>query len=142
MVKLGEAAAIIMGQSPEDVSYNTDNVGVPLINGPVEFGPAAFSETLVTKYTTKPTKMCKRGDIILCVRGSTTGRMNIASCDVCIGRGVAAIRSQFNSYVAHVMNGLRDRIYHSKTTPYSCQFQSGQRYEQSIKKGSYAMHKF
>jgi len=83
---------IIMGQSPPGKSYNIKGAGVPLINGPVEFGPNPFSKTNRAKFTTAPTKMCKENDLILCVRGSTTGRMNIAGFDACIGRGVAAIR--------------------------------------------------
>ncbi len=37
--ELGEIAEIIMGQSPAGETYNTEGNGVPLINGPVEFGP-------------------------------------------------------------------------------------------------------
>lgn len=94
MVELGEVAELIMGQSPEGETYNTTGEGMPLVNGPVEFGPEPFSKTVKTKFTTKPTKQCKEGDLILCVRGSTTGRMNIAGFDGCIGRGVAAIRAK------------------------------------------------
>jgi len=109
---LSEIATILMGQSPPGDSYNTEGVGVPLINGPVEFGKHAFSKTIKSKFTTKPTKMCKRGDLILCVRGSTTGRMNIAGFDACIGRGVAAIRSEhYQNWINHYINFRRDYIF-------------------------------
>ena len=101
-----------MGQSPKGSSYNDVGNGVPLINGPVEFGPEAFSRTLNTKFTTSPTKMCKTGDLILCVRGSTTGRMNIAGFDSCIGRGVASIRSEkHQDWVNQYINLNRYYIY-------------------------------
>ena len=90
---VGNVSLIIMGQSPPGVSYNTEGVGIPLINGPVEFGAGSFSKTIKAKFTTSPNKMCQENDLILCVRGSTTGRMNIAGFDACIGRGVASIRS-------------------------------------------------
>ncbi len=77
-----------MGQSPPGDTYNENNEGVPLINGPVEFGPDPFSETIIGKFTTAPSKMCKKGDLLICVRGATTGRTNIAGFDACIGRGV------------------------------------------------------
>jgi|MTBAKSStandDraft_2_1061841.scaffolds.fasta_scaffold20997_2 type I restriction enzyme S subunit len=111
--RLGEECEILMGQSPVGTSYNTEGVGVPLINGPVEFGGTdPFSKTVASKYTTKPTKMCQEGDLILCVRGSTTGRMNIAGQDSCIGRGVAAIRSLRNqNWVNHFINFNREKIY-------------------------------
>jgi len=91
---LGEVAIITMGQSPPGTSYNTTGDGVPLINGPVEFGGIdPFSRTKKVKYTTEPTKMCEENDLLICVRGSTTGRLNIAGFDACIGRGVASIQS-------------------------------------------------
>jgi len=110
---LEEECNILMGQSPVGSSYNTDGEGVPLINGPVEFGGIdPFSKTVATKFTTKPTKMCKTGDLILCVRGSTTGRMNIAGQDACIGRGVAAIRSENNQeWINQFISFSREKIY-------------------------------
>ena len=56
--------------------------------------------------------MCEKDDLILCVRGSTTGRMNIAGYSGCIGRGVAAIRSDTSQrWIYYVINSLRDLIY-------------------------------
>ena len=113
MIQLDEICEIIMGQSPPGETYNTDGEGVPLINGPVEFGPEPFSKTIVNQYTTAPRKMCKENDLILCVRGSTTGRMNIAGYSGCIGRGVAAIRSENSQlWVNYVINFSREKIYH------------------------------
>lgn len=92
--KLGEVADIIMGQSPDGDSYNTNGIGTALINGPVEF---TEKYPVKTKWTSKPTKFCQDKDILFCVRGSTTGRMNIANDIYCIGRGVAAIRANKKS---------------------------------------------
>ena len=112
MVALGEVCEIIMGQSPPGKTYNLNGEGVPLINGPVEFGPEPFSKTIVNQFTTAPTKICLEGDLVLCVRGSTTGRMNIAGYSGCIGRGVAAIRSSVSQpWVNYVINSLQERIY-------------------------------
>jgi type I restriction enzyme, S subunit len=109
---LGDISEIIMGQSPKGDTYNSEGFGVPLINGPVEFGPDPFSKTLKTKFTTAPTKMCEINDLILCVRGSTTGRMNIAGHESCIGRGVAAIRSnEYQGWINHFINFNRNHIY-------------------------------
>jgi len=79
---------IVMGQSPSGETYN-QNEGVPLLNGPTEFGP---THPTPIQYTTKPTKISKIGDVLLCVRGSTTGRLNISDQKYCIGRGLASIR--------------------------------------------------
>ncbi len=109
---LDEYCEITMGQSPPGESYNKERNGTPLINGPVEFGDSAFSKTKKTKFTTKPNKMCKKGDLILCIRGSTTGRMNIAGEDSCIGRGVASIRCEINqSYVNYYIHAKENNIF-------------------------------
>lgn len=113
--KLHDVASVTMGQSPPGSTYNIKNEGLPLINGPVEFGPGQLDETHVTKYTTRPTKVCNAGELLVCVRGSTTGRTNIAKCKSCIGRGVASIvpderlvdKDLFHIYIA----SLRNQIY-------------------------------
>lgn len=90
-IPLSECAEVIMGQSPAGDSYNEDGSGVPLINGPTEF---TDRYPVKIQWTSKPTKSCQVNDILLCVRGSTTGRMNISNDTYCIGRGVAAIRGK------------------------------------------------
>ena len=110
--RLDEACVIIMGQSPDGETYNTGGEGMPLINGPVEFSPDSFGKTVRSKFTTKPTKLCKKDDLILCVRGSTTGRMNISGFDACVGRGVAAIRArEYQPWINHFINAKREEIY-------------------------------
>lgn len=89
--KLGEITEVVMGQSPMGTSYNRDGNGYPLINGPTEF---TDKHPIKIQWTNQPTKFCKKNDILLCVRGSSTGRINIANDDYCIGRGVAAIRAK------------------------------------------------
>ncbi|MBW2663328.1 MAG: restriction endonuclease subunit S [Deltaproteobacteria bacterium] len=91
MKKLGDAAEVVMGQSPIGTSYNHSGTGAPLINGPTEF---TEKYPIKIQWTSQPTKFCKKGDILLCVRGSSTGRMNISDEEYCIGRGVAAIRAK------------------------------------------------
>ncbi|SRX56126.1 restriction endonuclease subunit S [Aequorivita sp. CIP111184] len=92
---LGKCCKITMGQSPPGSTYNDIGEGVPLINGPVEFGGIdPFSKTKKVKFTTKPTKFCELNDLLICVRGSTTGRINISGFRACIGRGVAAIKAE------------------------------------------------
>jgi type I restriction enzyme S subunit len=92
---LRQVANVKMGQSPPGDTYNKTGEGIPLINGPVEFTEGAYGLTVVNQFTTKPTKLCDKGDFLICVRGSTTGRTNIAAFNACIGRGVAAIRPHF-----------------------------------------------
>lgn len=108
--KLGTISKITTGQSPKGSSYNDEGIGEILINGPVEFGPTTFSRTLEKKWTTEPTKMCDKDDIIMCVRGSV-GKLNRAGNSACIGRGVCAIKPFINEkYILYVLNFKQDEI--------------------------------
>lgn len=109
-----DAANIEMGNSPPGDTYNDTGTGIPLINGPVEFSPGPFGLTRKIKFTTSPTRMCRKGDLLICVRGSTTGRTNIAAFDACIGRGVAAISPKVvDRYVHLVVLSMRNHIFDS-----------------------------
>ena len=110
-VRLVEISNIVMGQSPPGLTYNTDGDGVPLINGPLEFSEGPFGKTVPNQYTTAPTNSCNKGDFLICVRGSTTGRSNIAAFNACIGRGVAAIQPLFEDrFVRLFLWSMRERI--------------------------------
>jgi len=88
-VALGKIATITMGTSPKGETYNTEGIGIPLLNGPTEFG---LIHPTCTLFTTDSKKDCNKGDLIFCVRGSTTGRMNWADRQYSLGRGVCSIR--------------------------------------------------
>ncbi len=85
---LADVAEIIMGQSPPGATVSAEG-RIPLLNGPTEFGP---SHPTPAQYTSEGRKFAEPGDLLFCVRGSTTGRMNWADQRYAIGRGVAAIR--------------------------------------------------
>lgn len=87
--RLDDLAGVHMGASPKGDTYNEDGIGMPLANGPVEFGEYFLVRK---KWTTSPTRLSQVGDYIICVRGSTTGRHVFADGVYCLGRGVAAIR--------------------------------------------------
>ena len=85
---LGKVAELVMGQSPKGDTCNRDGDGHPLLNGPTEFGPRS---PVAAQWTTDPKRWSKKDDTLFCVRGSTTGRMNVADRPYAIGRGIAAI---------------------------------------------------
>ena len=85
---LDDLAIVVMGQSPSGETVSKGE-GVALLNGPTEFGP---HHPHPVQFTTDPRRYAQPGDLLFCVRGSTTGRMNWADRRYAIGRGVAAIR--------------------------------------------------
>lgn len=93
---LGEHATVTMGLSPKGDTYNEEGNGTPLVNGPVEFGDR-FTKSV--KWTTAPTKFCKEGDLVVCVRGSTTGKFVKSDGVYCLGRGVCGISSKYQCFV-------------------------------------------
>jgi len=94
--KLGDVAEVTMGLSPKGNTYNEDGDGTPLVNGPVEFGERFTKQV---KWTTAPTKFCKEGDLVVCVRGSTTGKYVKSDGEYCLGRGVCGISSKYQCFV-------------------------------------------
>ena len=100
---LGDIAEIVMGQSPPGKSCNEWGKGIPLLNGPTEFG--SYHPKPV-QFTTDARKVAMTGDILFCVRGSTTGRMNYADQQYAIGRGIAAIRHKTNSQLQPLIRGI------------------------------------
>jgi len=111
---LDNIADVTMGLSPKGDSYNSDGVGTPLINGPVEFGDYF---PVQTKWTNMASRVSAFGDLIFCVRGSTTGRRVVADGEYCIGRGVCAIRSRYEApgFIYQTINFGLDRLL-AKTT--------------------------
>jgi type I restriction enzyme S subunit len=112
--QLSDVASVVMGASPPGETYNESGVGVPLVNGPVEYGNFFLEKK---KWTTRPTQLSRKGDLILCVRGSTTGRHAFADDEYCLGRGVCAIRALRSAQALVnrlVLNGLPELL--SKTT--------------------------
>lgn len=89
MVALGDVAEIISGQSPEGEFYNDLGEGMPFYQGKTEFTEKYLDKP--RKWTTHITKVAQKDDILMSVR-APVGPVNIATQEICIGRGLAAIR--------------------------------------------------
>ncbi len=101
---LGEVSEITMGQSPESSSYNTEGVGLYLIQGNADISNRKSNPR---NYTSEPTKICEIGDIILTVRapvGATAKSYHRA----CIGRGVCSIKNSTRSTIDFLYHYLLD----------------------------------
>jgi type I restriction enzyme S subunit len=112
--QLSDIASVVMGASPPGETYNELGIGVPLVNGPVEYGDFFVEKK---KWTTQPTRLSCKGDLILCVRGSTTGRHAFSDDEYCLGGGVCAIRAIRSEQALVnrlVLDGLPELL--SKTT--------------------------
>ena len=109
IVKLGEIADVISGQSPEGKFYNDSGEGVAFYQGKTEFGEKYLGKP--TKWTTQVTKIAEPGDILMSVR-APVGPVNISMERICIGRGLASIRTKSanQNYVYYLLNSMRETI--------------------------------
>jgi len=89
--RLGDVCKVIAGQSPEGKFYNKLGKGLPFYQGKKEFGEKYIGKP--TTWTTNITKEAIENDILMSVR-APVGPINFATQKICIGRGLAAIRSE------------------------------------------------
>ena len=103
VVRLGEVAAILMGQSPPSESYNSQGIGLPFLQGKAEFGEVYPTPI---KWCSRPLRISPPGAILLSVR-APVGDVNLAPFQCCIGRGLAAICANEKVDTAFLFHWLR-----------------------------------
>ncbi|WP_039962194.1 restriction endonuclease subunit S [Rhodopirellula europaea] len=70
---------------------NQEGLGTPYLTGPSDFPDGAISHS---KFTTKPTTLCQKDDILVTVKGSGCGTLVKADSTYCISRQLMAITVQ------------------------------------------------
>lgn len=104
---LGEVSTIIMGQSPPSSTYNEIGEGLPFFQGKTEF---TDKHPVAVKWCSKPNKIAESNDILITVR-APVGAINIANQKCCIGRGIAAIRSeQSNEFILAFLQSVEKEL--------------------------------
>ena len=110
MARLEEICAINMGQSPDSSTYNEDGNGLPFFQGNADFGEIYPA---VRMWCSEPTKIAREKDILISVR-APIGALNIAKCECCIGRGLAALTVNEDicaqKYLWHALSGKVDEL--------------------------------
>jgi type I restriction enzyme S subunit len=98
--RLGDLIELISGQHIDSKDYNTSGRGVGYLTGPSDFGPIY---PIITKWTEHPKIKAKKNDILITVKGSGVGKVNLMDADeVAISRQLMAIR---------VVNAERQFVY-------------------------------
>lgn len=110
IARLEEICAINMGQSPDSSTYNEDGNGLPFFQGNADFGEIYPA---VRMWCSEPTKIAREKDILISVR-APIGALNIANCECCIGRGLAALTVNEDicaqEYLWHALSGKVDEL--------------------------------
>ncbi len=88
---LGYLVKIISGQHLKPTEYNKNNIGIPYITGPAEFGPRNPEPN---KWTKEKRAVATTNDILITVKGSGIGKTNICNLpELAISRQLMAIRA-------------------------------------------------
>lgn len=87
---LAHFADVVMGQSPGADLCNTEERGLPFLQGCAEFGASHPHSDI---YCSPPLRVAKAGSVLISVR-APVGTMNYADQDYCIGRGLGAFKSK------------------------------------------------
>ena len=101
---LSGIAEIVMGSSPPGASYNEDGLGMPFYQGIRDFG-RRYPRYRV--WTTDPVRTAEPNDTLLSVR-APVGTLNRSRGECCIGRGLAAVRSPYESTVFYALRAAAD----------------------------------
>ena len=108
--KIKDLCDVIAGQSPEGIFYNSEGDGIEFHQGKKSFGDMFLQPSNV--WTTKLTKLAEPLDILMSVR-APVGPTNITNRQVCIGRGLAAIRCKsnaLNKYIYYALKNIENKI--------------------------------
>jgi len=89
-LQLCDLADITMGQSPDSANCNTDERGLPFLQGCAEFGKQSPSTEV---YCHQPLRASKPDSILMSVR-APVGKLNWGEQGYCLGRGLGAIKAK------------------------------------------------
>jgi len=108
-VHLSQGISLLSGHHVLAQFCNDHGIGTPYLTGPSDFPDGRIANT---KYTTRPTTICKSGDILVTVKGSGVGSLAFADGSYCISRQLMAVRTtDWNSrFVYYLLASSSDRF--------------------------------
>jgi type I restriction enzyme, S subunit len=107
--ELRTVADITMGQSPDSISYNFDEIGLPFLQGCAEFGKYHPNPEV---HCHPPLRVSKIDSILISVR-APVGKTNWSDQDYCIGRGLGSVKAK---------NGLSDTRFLKHVLEFNADF--------------------
>ncbi len=111
---LGALIGLVSGQHIEASDYNEQRRGVPYLTGPSDFG---VKHPTFTRWTEKPKVTACKGDLLVTVKGSGVGKMNVLHEDgVAIGRQLMAVRPYIvnEEFIASYLHSQYDALQEAK----------------------------
>lgn len=106
--RLGEIGDVIMGQSPDGNAVKESGAGIEFHQGKIFFGDDYLKKS--NQITTESTKIVGSDTILLCVR-APVGKVNLLDRDICIGRGLCALRPVISKkFVYYILQALESEF--------------------------------
>ena len=106
--RLGEIGDVIMGQSPDGNAVKESGDGIEFHQGKIFFGDDYLKKS--NQITTESTKIVGSDTILLCVR-APVGKVNLLDRDICIGRGLCALRPVISKkFVYYILQALESEF--------------------------------
>ncbi|UPM42057.1 restriction endonuclease subunit S [Halocatena salina] len=118
---MGEACEITMGSSPKSEYYNEHGQGLPFFQANNEFGLRSPTHN---RWCSDPIKIAEANDVLMTVRGTYVGQVNIADRECCIGRGLAGISAGDSLLPEYLYHHLRRRERYVKSIAIGSTFDS------------------
>ena len=91
--RIKDVCSVLMGQSPEGVSVSNNPNGMEFHQGKIYFTDKYLSRA--ENYTSEVTRIAPENSLLLCVR-APVGVVNITKREICIGRGLCAIKPNYD----------------------------------------------
>jgi len=104
---------IIMGQSPPSKFYNNKGIGIPFMQGRKTFRDKYH---IIDTWCTQPKRIAKQNSILISVR-APVGDLNIATTELCIGRGLSSVnmKNGNNEFLYYLLKNYKIRIISKET---------------------------
>ena len=91
--RIKDVCSVLMGQSPEGASVSNNPNGMEFHQGKIYFTDKYLSRA--ENYTSEVTRIAPENSLLLCVR-APVGVVNITKREICIGRGLCAIKPNYD----------------------------------------------
>lgn len=89
---VSDVCELISGQHIDAKDYNTENKGIGYLTGPSDFGDV---NPIISKWTEHPKRTAIKDDILITVKGSGIGKVNLMDADeLVISRQLMAVRAR------------------------------------------------
>lgn len=119
--QMGNACSITMGSSPKSEYYNEDGDGLPFFQANNEFG---LRNPTHDRWCSEPVKTATEDDVLMTIRGTYVGQVNVADRYCCIGRGLAGISAEEEHLPEFLYHHLRRRERYVKSIAIGSTFDS------------------